>query len=179
MICFSCKQPISPTSSAIKYKNKNYHQECFDKIKEEAAKANEKKQGRKASLDSPVNKTLESFLVNHMHIEGKTNLILLKEQLNKLHNTYNASWESILLTARYCFEMKPYLGEKITSVAGLAWYIDEAESFWKKMDEVKENNKKFIEEHGGIPNKVNYIPYRSKPDKKIRFTSTGANMEDL
>lgn len=167
MNCAKCGQPITPASSAVSYRSKSYHSVCFAKVKEQAKNKNAQKA---AVVNDPSLQQLTDYLCKLFSLDELS--LLLRKQLEDLHDKKGYSWQNIGLAVRYWFELGEGANEESDQASlGIIPYIyDEAIQFFKNAESAKAHNASFVPQAGTI-----FYRYESKGSP----VPSSCNMEDL
>ena len=160
-VCPYCTKPI--TDGAVKYRSRQYHPECFEKLKQDAKQKNDKKV---AKLNDPELEALEKYLCSVFDIPSVTPL--LRQQINEFHQAGH-SWDQIRLTVRYWFEMEEPNDEFNVTLGILPYVFEESDSFWQRAEEANRYNRTFTPHESTV-----VVPFISKPRKK-----KSARIEDM
>ena len=140
MNCAKCGQSIIPASSAVAFRSKSYHQACFAKVKEEAKNKNNKKA---ALVNDPAQQQLAEYICKLFCLSDLS--LMLRKQLDDLHNKHGYSWQNIQLAIRYWFELGEGAEEEPEHLSfGIIPYIyDEAMQFFKDVEAANKFNATF------------------------------------
>lgn len=170
MTCAKCTLPITPAASGVKYRSKTYHPACLESMK---AAAKQKDAKTSAQLNDPDLQRLTSYLCECFSIPALTPM--LSKQVADLRTQRGYSYASILLAARYFFEMGQGALQQDDDTRqptlGIIPYIyDEAMRYWRTVDEANEVNQART-----LQNRTVIVPF----SPKSRFLDCSCNIEDL
>lgn len=158
MLCALCKKEIIGTQYKTR-KRKRYHNDCFEKLVEEAdTKSQQKAAGIK-------NKDKESLLQYICHLYGIKEIpYVIDKQIDSYVSQLGYTYSGIQKALYYFYELEKNKADTHTSTIGIVPYCyDEARKFFETIHESNEVNKDFIKEdttvHVKIRPKDRRIPY--------------------
>jgi phosphoglycerate-specific signal transduction histidine kinase len=153
--CPKCDQVIEHNQNFKSYKNKKYHVECYKKLVDDLYNVSQNNQNSKQEL--------YEYICKLFNIQEITSL--MKIQLDKYYTDYNFTYDGMLYTLKYFFDI---LENDITKAEGIGiipYMYQEAKEFYILKNHLEQLELNLNDIEKTVKNKVVKIKpiYYTKP----------------
>ena len=129
-VCPYCKQIVDNNTPSKKYQNRTYHTQCYHKMCTEVYEGTKRVTSPLSSNNKPTpEERLYEYICKIFCISELTGLI--SNQLKSFYKEYNYTYDGILYTLKYFYEIKDNKPDIKYGIGIVPLVYREAESFYK------------------------------------------------
>lgn len=177
--CFICSQYIKKSEDTVEYKGKTVHKKCFDtgmkvlltEKKESSAAKRKEKRTKLPKIATEVKKGLDEEqyakreeIFNYLLKINNTESLPVQVYVavDRYVEQYDFSYEGILNTLKYCFDIQEReIREGTTGIGIVPYFYEEAQDYYKSIQAVITQLEKTP-----LNYKVKHVLYTPKANKK-------------